>query len=87
MLSAEVDQALFAALKAKRRALAEAQGVPPYIIFHDRTLLEMARLRPCSLEEMAGISGIGQHKLERYGRTFLEILENAGQGVQVGPAS
>ncbi len=81
ILSGDVDQALFAALKARRRALAEAQGVPPYIIFHDRTLLEMAQRRPASLDEMAGITGIGQHKLERYGQTFLDVLENAGQGV------
>jgi ATP-dependent DNA helicase RecQ len=68
------DQALFEALRERRRRLAEEQGVPPYVIFHDRTLLELVEQRPASLAEMAGISGIGQAKLERYGARFLEVL-------------
>ncbi|MGV6851030.1 MAG: HRDC domain-containing protein, partial [bacterium] len=50
------------------------QGVPPYVIFHDRTLLAMLAARPQSLEEMAAISGIGERKLERYGDDFLDVL-------------
>ncbi|MEL7301207.1 MAG: DNA helicase RecQ [Pseudomonadota bacterium] len=65
---------LLAALKAKRRALAEAAKVPAYVIFNDRTLIEMAEARPTSLDAMAGINGIGAKKLERYGREFLSVI-------------
>jgi len=65
---------LLSALKAKRRALAEAQGVPAYIIFTDRTLIEMAETRPHTLDEMSAIGGVGAAKLERYGTAFLEVI-------------
>ena len=68
------NQALFDALRAHRRALAEEQGVPPYVIFHDASLVEMAERRPCSLDEFAVIPGVGATKLERYGETFIEII-------------
>ena len=68
------DQALFDALRAQRRALAEQQGVPPYVIFHDASLIEMAARRPASLAEFAAVAGVGATKLERYGETFLEII-------------
>ncbi|MCR8724717.1 DNA helicase RecQ [Frigidibacter sp. ROC022] len=68
------DAPLLAALKAKRRALAEAQGVPAYVVFTDRTLIEMAQKRPDSLDAMAGISGVGAAKLERYAGAFLEVI-------------
>ena len=68
------DQALFDALRAQRRALAEQQGVPPYVIFHDASLIEMAARRPGSLAEFAAVGGVGATKLERYGETFLEII-------------
>ena len=67
-------QALFDALRAHRRALAEQQGVPPYVIFHDASLFEMAARRPRSLAEFASITGVGATKLERYGETFVEIV-------------
>ena len=67
-------QALFDALRAHRRALAEQQGVPPYVIFHDASLLEMAARQPRSLAEFASINGVGATKLERYGDTFVEII-------------
>ena len=70
----EEDAPLLSALKAKRRALAEAQKVPAYVIFPDRTLVEMAEKRPQSLDDMARIGGVGAKKLERYGRTFLEVV-------------
>ncbi|AZQ69069.1 DNA helicase RecQ [Silicimonas algicola] len=73
-LVADEDAPLLSALKAKRRALAEAQKVPAYVIFPDRTLIEMAETRPKSLDEMARIGGVGAKKLERYGRTFLEVI-------------
>jgi ATP-dependent DNA helicase RecQ len=73
-LVAEEDAPLLSALKAKRRALAEAQGVPAYVIFPDRTLIEMAEKRPATLDEMARISGVGAKKLERYGPDFLAVI-------------
>nr|WP_109563126.1 DNA helicase RecQ [Jannaschia seohaensis] len=73
-LVAEEDAPLLSALKAKRRALAEAQGVPAYVVFNDRTLIEMAERRPATLDAMAGISGVGATKLERYGATFLAVI-------------
>ncbi len=65
------DQPLFESLRALRLQLAEQQGVPPYVIFHDTTLSEMARKRPAGLQEMAFISGVGESKLARYGQQFL----------------
>ncbi len=73
----EEDAPLLSALKAKRRALAEAARVPAYVIFPDRTLIEMAETRPANLDDMARIGGIGSKKLERYGSTFLEVLTGA----------
>jgi len=69
------DDPLWQALKALRLDLAKARGVPPYVIFHDSTLMELLARRPQNLDEMADISGIGQTKLERYGAEFLKILQ------------
>lgn len=68
------DAPLLSALKAKRRALAEQASVPAYIIFPDRTLIEMAESRPETLDDMARINGIGAKKLERYGDAFLSVI-------------
>ncbi len=68
------DAPLLSALKAKRRALAEQAAVPAYIIFPDRTLIEMAESRPMTLDDMARINGIGAKKLERYGDAFLSVI-------------
>jgi ATP-dependent DNA helicase RecQ len=73
-LVAEEDAPLLSALKAKRRAFAEAAKAPAYVIFNDRTLIEMAEKRPRTLDEMARISGVGAKKLERYGAAFLEVI-------------
>ncbi|SFD64973.1 DNA helicase RecQ [Roseivivax sediminis] len=80
-LVSEEDAPLMSALKAKRRALAEAARVPAYVIFPDRTLIEMAERRPANLDEMAGISGIGAKKLERYGAAFLEVIRGEAEAV------
>ena len=82
------SEALFDALRAHRRALAEQQGVPPYVIFHDASLVEMAARRPRSLAEFASITGVGATKLERYGETFVEIIRGhaADEGGADGPA-
>ncbi|KPP93083.1 MAG: ATP-dependent DNA helicase RecQ [Rhodobacteraceae bacterium HLUCCA08] len=77
----EEDAPLLSALKAKRRALAEAQGVPAYIVFNDRTLIEMAERRPATLDQMAGISGVGAKKLDSYGRDFLTVITGAAEHV------
>ena len=69
-----VDRELFDALRAKRLELARTQGVPPFVIFADRSLIEMATRRPSSLAEIAEIHGVGQAKLVRYGDVFLEVL-------------
>ena len=65
---------LFEALRAKRRELAASAGVPPYVIFHDATLRDMAQIRPKSLRDMALVSGIGARKLEDYGDAFLAVI-------------
>ncbi|WP_138468397.1 DNA helicase RecQ [Poseidonocella sp. HB161398] len=78
------DAPLLSALKAKRRALAEAQQVPAYVIFPDRTLIEMAERRPQSLDEMARIGGVGAKKLASFGETFLEVI--AGESERLHPA-
>jgi ATP-dependent DNA helicase RecQ len=77
----EEDAPLLSALKAKRRALAEAAKVPAYIIFNDRTLVEMAESRPQSLDDMARVGGVGAKKLERYGSAFLEVITGAAETV------
>ena len=74
----EEDASLLSALKAKRRALAEAAGVPAYVVFPDRTLIEMAEKRPLTLDAMMGITGIGAKKLESYGAVFLSVITGAG---------
>jgi len=76
-LSAKVDEAdrdLWEALKACRKQLADDQGVPPFHIFHDATLMEMMQFRPSDDNELLTINGIGAVKLEKYGDEFLEIL-------------
>ena len=73
-LKNSTDQALFDALKAKRTALAKAQNLPPYIIFHDKTLREIAINKPLNQTAMAQISGVGQRKMELYGSEFLQVV-------------
>jgi len=73
------DETLWQALRARRLELAREQGVPPYVIFHDATLLEMVRRRPRDLGAMSVIPGVGRSKLERYGETFLTVIA-AGEG-------
>ena len=68
------EDPLWQALKVKRLELAREQGVPPYVIFHDSTLLEILNRRPHTTEEFSQISGVGQAKLARYASYFLEII-------------
>jgi ATP-dependent DNA helicase RecQ len=69
-----VDRDLFETLRGTRTRLAEERGVPPYIVFNDSTLRELARVRPSSLERMRYISGIGDAKLRDYGERFLQLI-------------
>jgi ATP-dependent DNA helicase RecQ len=74
------EDPLWLALKAKRIALAREQGVPPYVIFHDSTLLEILNRKPQTLHEMGQISGVGQAKLAKFGDEFLQVVEDVANG-------
>ncbi|TDK30098.1 DNA helicase RecQ [Luteimonas terrae] len=74
---APTDRPLFEALRALRGRLAREQNVPAYVIFHDATLREIARLRPISHGQLGGIGGVGVGKLERYGDAVLETVLDA----------
>ncbi len=78
--AAELDtaaQARFAALKAWRAEVAREHNLPAYVVFHDAALAAMAREQPATLDELAGISGVGAKKLEAYGREILRVLSEA----------
>jgi len=68
---------LFAKLAELRHDLAVAEKVPPYIVFQDRVLREMARVRPADMAAFGAISGVGKAKLEKYGEMFLAIIQGA----------
>ncbi|MEW8185015.1 MAG: DNA helicase RecQ [Candidatus Thiodiazotropha endolucinida] len=76
------NQAIWQALRNLRLELAQTQGVPAYVIFHDATLIEMAEKRPRDKQQLALISGVGDHKLERYGDAFLSLLNSNLEGAQ-----
>ena len=71
-----LDEQLYTALKQTRSALAKEAAVPPYVIFHDKTLREIALHKPTTAAEMLSISGVGDHKLKRYGEAFLSTVQN-----------
>jgi ATP-dependent DNA helicase RecQ len=73
-----VDRALFDRLRGVRLEIARARGVPPYVIFHDATLREMARLRPVSLDALLGVRGVGARKAEDLGPMFLAAIRADG---------
>ncbi len=70
----ERDKALFEQLKALRRRLADAESVPPYVVCHDRSLLEIVDKKPGDLSALEGITGLGKAKITRYGTAILETL-------------
>jgi ATP-dependent DNA helicase RecQ len=74
---------LFEALRQWRAAEAKAQSVPPYVIFHDSVLRDIAAVRPRSLDDLGGIKGVGTSKLARYGGAVLAVLRRAGDQVAV----
>jgi ATP-dependent DNA helicase RecQ len=71
------EELLFQALRVLRTEIAREQGVPPYVVFHDKTLREMVARHPRTLGELAQVSGVGETKLERYGERFLAVLDGA----------
>jgi len=75
MLENQTDQALFIELKALRLSIAKENNVPPYVVFHDKTLIEMVLNKPSSLTAMNEIPGVGKSKLDKYGRVFLDIIK------------
>lgn len=75
-LSDDKEKNLFEQLRSKRTEIAKSQNLPPYIIFHDKTLVEITKLQPKSLEELGKISGVGEMKLKKYGKEFLRIVMN-----------
>jgi ATP-dependent DNA helicase RecQ len=73
-LPEHLDVELWEALRDCRRLLAEEQGVPPYIVFQDRTLQEMCERRPATVSEFAALSGVGDRKCEKYAEAFLAVV-------------
>ncbi|MCK4563826.1 MAG: RecQ family ATP-dependent DNA helicase, partial [Verrucomicrobia bacterium] len=74
-LTGDYSEKLFGQLRIQRQHLAQKEGVPPFVIFSDRTLREMALYFPDTPEQMAGISGVGAAKLAKYGDTFMTLIE------------
>ena len=70
----EADRPLWTALRQCRKQLADEQGVPPFVIFHDATLVDMLHYRPSNDNELLALSGVGNSKLERYGEAFLAVI-------------
>jgi ATP-dependent DNA helicase RecQ len=66
---------LWEELKQCRKALADAIDLPPYVIFHDATLLDMVHYRPLTEQQLLAINGVGQRKLEKYGADFLRVIK------------
>jgi ATP-dependent DNA helicase RecQ len=72
----DADAELLAALKALRGAMARAQNQPAYVVFPDRSLIEMAAERPRTLDDFASIHGVGAAKLQKYGAAFLAVIRD-----------
>ncbi|MCP5348758.1 MAG: DNA helicase RecQ [Gammaproteobacteria bacterium] len=82
-LPEEVDVALWEALRDCRRELAEEQGIPPYVIFHDSTLREMCVNLPQDLDQFSQLTGVGERKLDKYGPAFLRVLQDYRSGALI----
>ncbi|OEE71224.1 ATP-dependent DNA helicase RecQ [Enterovibrio norvegicus FF-33] len=70
------DKKLFAKLRKLRKAIADKEDIPPYVVFNDATLIEMAEMIPTSQGELLAVNGVGQRKLEKYGHVFLDVIED-----------
>jgi len=75
-LPEDIDMATWEALRNCRRELADKQGVPPYVVFHDSTLQAMADSMPSNIDEFGDLPGVGQRKKEKYGPVFLALISN-----------
>ncbi|MCX5780064.1 MAG: DNA helicase RecQ [Firmicutes bacterium] len=76
----QMDSDIFDLLRSRRKEIAQKSGVPPYVIFHDRTLKEMSIQLPVDDEAMLAITGVGENKLKKYGRQFMEVIRAYVQG-------
>ena len=76
-VASSAEEKLFIALKAQRTELSREQGVPPYVIFHDSTLLEMMKMAPTTLAQFQRLNGVGQAKLEKYGQQFIQVIKSS----------
>ena len=74
------DEALFQRLRALRLDIARELGKPPYIVFSDKALRGMARLKPVTDEEFLEVDGVGERKLEQYGERFMDVIRAASGG-------
>ena len=73
----DVDRDLFERLRTVRLEIARARGVPPYVIFHDTTLRDMARLKPTTMDALRNVYGVGERKAADLGETFLAEIRGA----------
>ena len=78
-MPSDADPALFEALKARRTELARERRVPAYVVFPDKSLIDMVRRRPGNRAEMRDIHGMGETKLAQYGDLFLEVIRLHGR--------
>jgi len=85
-LESDADRDLFEALRARRRELAKANGLAPFMVFPDRTLIELAARKPADSAALDTIHGIGQAKRERWGEDFLQVIRDFS-GMQLGDVS
>jgi ATP-dependent DNA helicase RecQ len=83
----DADADLLAALKGLRGAIASAQRQPAYVVFPDRTLIEMARARPLTIDDLASVHGVGEVKLKTYGPAFLAVIRDHAEGASSAPSS
>ena len=75
------DRKLFAKLRKLRKAIADEENIPPYVVFNDATLIEMAEQMPLSPGEMLSVNGVGTRKLERFGMPFMTLIREHVDGV------
>ncbi len=68
------DRKLFAKLRKLRKAIADEENIPPYVVFNDATLIEMAEQSPLTAGEMLSVNGVGTRKLERFGKPFMALI-------------
>jgi ATP-dependent DNA helicase RecQ len=74
------DRKLFAKLRKLRKAIADEENIPPYVVFNDATLIEMAEQMPLSASEMLSVNGVGTRKLERFGKEFMALIRSHADG-------